>query len=152
MEKALPRKRLHQTRNDLSRNDKQLFKLHLKLSYILEWEDWEKIDIITLSRIESTPQTPMTNLKQTVIKLSNRPLTVNETNLLAKEGNFSITLQTTPTEEIIANIEDGIEKLPPDVKEVVCSESARILRKAKPPKSNISRGEKAAIRRMQQSS
>ncbi|CAH1115460.1 unnamed protein product [Psylliodes chrysocephalus] len=61
--------------------------------------------------------------------------------LLTKGGNLSVTPQTIPTEEIIANIEARIKKVPPDVKEEVRSEFARILRKAKPP-----RGEKAAIR------
>ncbi|CAH1100638.1 unnamed protein product [Psylliodes chrysocephalus] len=85
-------------------------------------------------------------MKQTLIKFSNRPLTDDETSLLAKGGNFSITPQTIPTEEGITNIEAEIEILPPGVKEEVCSESARIPRKPKLPKSNILRGEKEAIR------
>ncbi|CAH1110035.1 unnamed protein product [Psylliodes chrysocephalus] len=74
------------------------------------------------------------------------PILIDSVIQLAKGENFSVTPHTIPTEETISNIEAGIEKPLRDVKEEVCSESARILRKAKPPNSNISGGEKAAIR------
>ncbi|CAH1107963.1 unnamed protein product [Psylliodes chrysocephalus] len=132
-----------------------------KGSEALEWEVWENTERVTLSRMESTLQlsnerqkrkfnriqtkyseTLKTHMKQTVINLSNRPLMDNETSLLRK---FQHNL-TDNTYRRNTNTEAGIKKLPSDVKEEVRSESKRILQKAKPPKSSISRGKKAAIR------
>ena len=84
--------------------------------------------------------------KRIVINLSDRPLSAAETSLLAKGNNFSITPKTVPTEDIIANIEASIQKLPAEVSEVIRSEASRILRKAKPPQSNITKKERMAIK------
>ncbi|XP_074038740.1 uncharacterized protein [Leptinotarsa decemlineata] len=71
-------------------------------------------------------------------------LTSDETSLLAKGENFSVTPSTIPTEKIIANIEAGIENLPADIKEELRGESARMLRKFRPPRCSIPTGENAA--------
>ncbi|KAJ4437925.1 hypothetical protein ANN_13864, partial [Periplaneta americana] len=53
-EKALLRDRIHQTRRELAWNDKNLYSLHLQLSYILTTEDWTDVDRMTHATMTST--------------------------------------------------------------------------------------------------
>ena len=49
-------------------------------------------------------------------------------------------------EDIIANVESALYHLPEEKAEEIRGEVTRILRKAKPPKSNITRKERNAIK------
>ena len=55
--------------------------------------------------------TNITDKKKWVINMSSRQLTHIETDLLAKGLNFSITSETLPNKDIIANIEDAVKDL-----------------------------------------
>ncbi|XP_060528287.1 uncharacterized protein LOC132703174 [Cylas formicarius] len=99
-----------------------------------------------MSTVFKSSESPSTDLSRTVVNLSQRKLSAEETSILSKGGNFAITPDSVPFEDIIANIESGIRNLQADVAEEIRTESARILRRAKPPKSNVSSKEKRAIR------
>ena len=80
---------------------------------------------------------PKVENAKTVINLTDQPLTEDETSILAKGGNFSSTPSIVPVEEIIANVETAIQRLPVHQAEEIRGETAPILRKAHPPTHNI---------------
>ncbi|XP_060519160.1 uncharacterized protein LOC132697634 [Cylas formicarius] len=86
--------------------------------------------------LTKSSESPSTDLSRTVVNLSQRKLSAEETSILSKGGNFAITPDSVPFEDIIANIESGIRNLQADVAEEIRTESARILRRAKPPKTD----------------
>ena len=55
--------------------------------------------------------TNITDKKKLVMNMSSRQLTHIESNLLAKDLNFSITSKTLPNKDIIATIEDAVKDL-----------------------------------------
>ena len=71
-----------------------------------------------------------------------------EVSVLAKGGNFAITPKEIPKEEIIANLESALRFLPEEKAQELRTETARILKKAKPPKSNLKPREFKAIREL----
>ena len=73
-------------------------------------------------------------------------LSPEETSVLAKGGNFAVTPNKIHVEDIIANVESALYHLPEEKAEEIRGEVTRILRKAKPPKSNITRKERNAIK------
>lgn len=164
MESALLRERIHQTRRELAFNDSTLMSLHLQVSSILSRQDWEKVDRITYSSMISTSNQATTRQKKKfdncsklqsttandpkhiVINLSDYQLSENETTVLAKGANFAVIPSTIPTEDIIANIEAGIRHVSGCAAEEIRRECARVLQRAKPPKSNLSGAEKAALK------
>lgn len=83
---------------------------------------------------------------RTVINLSNRVLSQEEVSVLAKGGNYAVTPQEVPTEDIISNLEAAIRYLPDEKAQELRTETARILQKAKPPKRNLKPKEFKAIR------
>ena len=82
----------------------------------------------------------------TVVNLTERTLTETETSVLCKGGNFAVTPHVVPTEDINAHVEEAIRTLPIDDAEEIKSETYRILKKSKPPPSNLTACEKLAIR------
>ena len=64
---------------------------------------------------------------------------------LAKCFNFAITASQIPIENIICEIEKAITHLEPNTAKTLRQETSAILRKAKPPKKNISREEIQAL-------
>ncbi|XP_018334850.1 uncharacterized protein LOC108743758 [Agrilus planipennis] len=68
--------------------------------------------------------------------------------VLVKGKNFTISPKTIPTEEIIAYVEGSLRQLNPPEAEEVRQDVCKILRKAKIPKSNISKEERAALREL----
>ena len=169
-EKALLRERIHQNRRDLAHTDQELLTLSLRMGNSMHWSHWDKIDRLTaetsettfiistnrqkkkfdnLQNFKSVPAVPATpDMSRTVINLTERELTSEETSVLSKGGNFSITPDKVPVEDIIANVESGIRALPRDVAEEIRIETFRILRNAKTPKSNITTKEKKAIKNL----
>ena len=72
-----------------------------------------------------------------VINLSDKKLSTEEQNVLAKGGNYAVTPKEIPKEQIIANIETAIRSLPEEQAVTIRTETSCILRKAKPPKRNL---------------
>lgn len=81
-----------------------------------------------------------------VINLSNIQLNEHILKLLSKGLNFSITPQKIPIEEILCNIEYDIKNLPNNIKEQIKQGYSITLRKAKPPKRNVSKHEYLALK------
>ena len=87
------------------------------------------------------------NQEKWVMNLSNRSLTVSERSVLMKGLNFSVTPSKIPVADIIAATEHACSQLKDKSQaESLRSEVVRIVRKSKPPRSNISKEEREAIR------
>jgi hypothetical protein len=83
-----------------------------------------------------------------VINLSNYDLKNEEVNILKKGLGFSIAPKTVPIENIICSVEDSIKNLSDEDKNAIRQDCALVLKKAKPPKSNISKMEHEAIKNL----
>ena len=92
------------------------------------------------------PETPKINSEKVVINLSDRNFSTEEQNVLAKEGNYAVTPKEIPKEQIIANIETAIRTLPEEQAVTIRTETSCILRKAKPPKRNLTNKEFRALK------
>ena len=80
--------------------------------------------------------------------MSSRQLTHIETNLLAKGLNFSITSTALPNKDIIAAIEDAAKDL--EKEEItICAKVSLTLQNSKPPKDNLSKDERKALKEFQ---
>jgi len=71
-------------------------------------------------------------------------------NYLLQEGNFAIVPAKLPVEEIIANVESGIRSLLMHTAEHLRAETSRVLQRSKPPKNNLTFGETAAPKTLNQ--
>ncbi|KAK5649506.1 hypothetical protein RI129_000535 [Pyrocoelia pectoralis] len=91
---------------------------------------------------------PSLDVNRIVINLSSKPLSKNALNALAKGKNFAVTPKILPVEDIISNIEAGIRFLPVDTIEEIRYESVRILRNAKPIKSNLTFSQRHALKEL----
>ena len=81
------------------------------------------------------------------MNLSSRSLTVSERSVLMKGLNFSVTPSKIPVADIIAATEHACSQLKDKSQaESLRSEVVKIVRKSKPPRSNISKAEREAIR------
>ena len=87
-----------------------------------------------------------TQLKRWVINRSSRPLSDNETKLLAKGLNFAISPDKIPVEDFILQSEEASISLPPAQRPAFRAEILTVLRNAKPPKSNITREDRQALK------
>ena len=95
---------------------------------------------------ENTHNTMITDTTRTDINLTEQKLTEEETSVLSKEGNFAVTPRKIPTEDIIAQVEAGFTNLTAVASEEIRGEVGRILKKFKPPYSNLTYKEKQAIK------
>ena len=90
-----------------------------------------------------------TNIDQTkwVMNLSDRPLSDSERSVLMKGLNFSVTPSKIPVDEIVAATELACSQLKVKSQaESLRNEVVKIVSKSKPPRSNISRAEREAIK------
>ena len=158
------RERIDWTRKEIANIDREALHRHPIISNNLCQEDWDKIDRLMFNKItnkkegydkkhqdkfkkrENTHNTTITDTTRTVINLTERKLTEEETSVLSKGGNFAVTPRKMPTEDIIAQVESGIRNLPVVAAEEIRVEVGRILKKSKPPCSNLTYMEKQAIK------
>ncbi|XP_071057544.1 uncharacterized protein [Onthophagus taurus] len=87
-----------------------------------------------------------------VINRSNIPLTKDETSVLAKGLNYAIAPKKVPKEEIICEVEAAVRGMSTLKAEEIRQEVTRVLKSAKPPKSNLMVGEKKALRSIKEKS
>ena len=158
------RERIHWTRKEIANIDRESLQLHLLISNNLCKEDWDKVDRLMFNKItnkkecydkkhhekfkkhKNTHNTTITDSTCTVINLTGQKLTKEETSVLSKGGNFAVTPRKIPTEDIIAQVEAGIRNLSAVVAEEIRGEVGRILKKSKPPYSNLTYQEKQVIK------
>ena len=93
--------------------------------------------------------TNITDKKKWVINMPSRQLTHIETNLLAKGRNFSITSKTLPNKDIIATTEDAVKDLEKEEADTIRAKVSRTLQNSKPPKDNLSKDERKALKELQ---
>ena len=93
--------------------------------------------------------TNITDKKKWVINMSSRQLTHIETDLLAKGLNFSITSKTLPNKDIIATVEDAVKDLEKEEADTICAKVSLTLQNSKPPKDNLSKDERKALKELQ---
>ena len=84
--------------------------------------------------------------------MSSRQLTHIETDLLVKGLNFSITSKTLPNKDIIANIEDAVKDLEKEEAGTIQAKVSLTLQNSKPPKDNLSKDERKALKELQSNS
>ena len=81
------------------------------------------------------------------MNLSDRPLSDSERSVLMKGLNFSVTPSKIPVDEIVAATELACNQLKDKSQaESLRNEVVKIVSKSKPPRSNISRAEREAIK------
>ena len=77
--------------------------------------------------------TNIADQKKWVINVSSRQLTHIETDLLAKDLNFSITSKTLPNKDIIATVEDAVKDLEKEEADTIRVKVSLTLQNSKPP-------------------
>ena len=81
--------------------------------------------------------------------ISSRQLTYIQTDLLEKAFNFSITSKTLSNKNIIATIEHAVKDLEKEEADTICAKLSRTLQNSKPPKDNLSKDERQALKYLQ---
>ena len=85
-----------------------------------------------------------------VLNLSSRTLSATEESLLGKGLNFAIAPDHVPASEIVAKVETAVKRLDPEAADLVRREVNATLRRARPPRSNISREQRVALRSLRE--
>ena len=93
------------------------------------------------SRHTATTSTVPKPTSKWVINISNNPLTETQ-------EKFMITLQSPPTGEYIAAVEQTCHSLAQGKAEELRAEVNAVLKKIQPPRSNISREEQMALKKL----
>ncbi|XP_022102344.1 uncharacterized protein LOC110985555 [Acanthaster planci] len=86
----------------------------------------------------------------TVVNMSQRALSADETKVLSRGMNFALVPQSSPTEDIIQHTEPILRHLDKSAYDEIRLQVHQALRKHKPAKPNISKQEQAAINSMRQ--
>ena len=79
--------------------------------------------------------------------MSSRQLTHIETDLLAKDLNFSITSKTVPNKDI-ATIEDAVKDLEKEEVDTIQAKVSLTLQNSKPPKDNLSKDKRKSLKEL----
>ena len=87
-------------------------------------------------------------LRRTVINRSARNLTPVEEDVLALGLNFAVAPRVLPTEEIVQRLEPKLFHLKNDVASNICVQITEVLRRAKLPRSNLTKNMKDAVRNL----
>ena len=88
------------------------------------------------------------NAEKTVRNLSKRPLSPEETSVLALGLNFSITPRSLPFVDVITALEDTATQLPQKEAEEFRVQTRRCIERTKVPKSNLNRDMRSALRNL----
>ena len=86
--------------------------------------------------------------KSNVVNLSKLPLDEDSQKVLEYGLNFAIAPSKIPVKNLICSIESAVDGLPEDAAEEIRQECAVIIRRAKPPKLNISCAERKALQNL----
>ena len=105
-------------------------------------------ELISKSKVTQSA-TNITDKKKWVTNMSSRLLTHIETDLLAKGLNLSITSKALSNKDIIAVIEDVVKDLEKEEVDTICAKVGLKLQNSKPPKSNLSKDERKALKELQ---
>ena len=103
---------------------------------------------ITKEDVHTGAKTSKASTSKWVKNLSDMPLTQAQRSLLAHGPNYAVIPKVTPKEEYIAAIEQACHKLEEGKVDELRVEVKNLLKKAKTPRSNISREEFQAIKEL----
>ncbi|XP_046409073.1 uncharacterized protein LOC124173954 [Ischnura elegans] len=92
-----------------------------------------------------SPESTFNNTDRVVINLSQVNLSDSATSILSKGLNFAIAPRSIPKEEIITGVENALRKLRKSEADEIREEVSHIIRKARPPKPNLTRAEREAV-------
>ena len=84
--------------------------------------------------------------------MSSGQLTHIETDLLAKGLNFSVTSKKLPNKDIIAIVKDAVKDLEKGEADTIRVKISLTLQNSKPPKDNLSKNERKALKESQSDS
>ncbi|XP_046394714.1 uncharacterized protein LOC124162253 [Ischnura elegans] len=161
---ASVREQIHKKQRSLDTIDKKLLDLHLRLVATLSLLDWEYIDHATaasgdlllkknterqkkFSRLPSSKKTIRTNDDmRLVINMTDLTIDKPTISVLSKGLNFAPAPRSIPYSGLVGSIEQAIRKLPEEAAEEARTEISVVLKRALPPKSNIRKEERDAIR------
>ena len=147
---------------------RQLLNAHLRIANLLSASDWALIDQLTLIKAMHvgenskarqvkkfarlhTKQHPTTKtIKETVINLSDQKLDDAVYSLLQKGLNFAVTPRSTPIEDTLAGVEKAVLSLPVEMAEEARQETVRIIKSAPPPRDNLTKTERAALKTLKE--
>ena len=79
--------------------------------------------------------------------MSSKQLTHIKTDLFTQGLKFSITSKTLPNKDIIANIGDAVKDNEKEEADMVCAKVSITLQNTKPPKDNLSKDERKALKK-----
>jgi ATP-dependent Lon protease len=163
---ALLRERIRHIRRRLDTVTKELFHLHQLLSGTLTSLDWDLVDSWTMAEACTLQATTTTKHKRkfehlhgiqhpedqidankVVINLSNKDLEPAAVSILSKGLNYAQTTSIKSNmKDFISGIEQAIHHLPTETAEEIRQEASRIIRLAKPQRTNTSKAEREALR------
>lgn len=151
--------------------NEEMYRCHLKIVQDIhpllfqQWQDLlhdrneDRKETITTRQINkfnkiTVPKEPIPetrdNDKQVVHNLSHLNLDDNTLNILKKGFNYAITPREVPIKEIITNVEVAIQHLKEEEAETVRQEVCHVLRHSRPPKQNITRAERTALKKLRE--
>ena len=168
---ALVRERIGEVHRQKGMLARCVTQLETDLSRTLDADEWPRIDrlcktaadrvyndtkrrqIKKFSTLKSqgTPQ-PTLETSKLVVNLSHRHLTSLEEEVLALGLSFAIAPRSIPFEDIIAATEATARRLDQIAADTLRTEMAEVLRKAKPPKPNMSFKQRSAVRALRNDS
>ena len=88
----------------------------------------------------------MTSVNRLVVNLSSKSLSDQQQRVLAKGLKFAPTPKSIPVKEIVTNLESGLRRVPQQAADEARVRIVNLLKRARPPPSNIAREEENAIR------
>ena len=137
-------------------------RLETDLSQTLDADEWPRIDHLCKSAMDrvyndrqirkfsthksqGTPSQPTLETSKLVVNLSHRQLPSHEEEVLSLGLSFAIAPRSIPFEDIIAATEATDRRLDQNTEDALRTDMAEVLRKAKPPKPNMSFKQHSAV-------
>ncbi len=106
----------------------------------------KKMEKLKRSQGGQRPNNMLVDKSKWVINLSKRTLSDDEQSVLQKGLKFAIAPKEIPVSEIIAEVEASVYNLDESAKSGIRNKVSHILASSKPPKDNLSKSERAALR------
>ena len=169
---ALVRERIGEAHRQREMLTGRITRLEADLSRTLNADEWPRIDQLCKNaadrvyndtkrrqirkfsnlKSEGTPSRPTLETSKLVVNLSHRQLTPLEEEVLALGLSFAIAPRSIPFEDIIAATEATAHRLDQNTADSLRTDMAEVLRKAKPPKPNMSFKQRSAVRTLRNDS
>jgi hypothetical protein len=114
-----------------------------------KYRQQKKLSQLILKKGQSEPDLSGTQLKRWVVNISKYALDNNSEQILAKGLNFAPSPEIIPMNDFIVATEKATWLLPPHEADQLRCEVTGLLNTARPPKSNITKGQRKAVKTLQ---